>query len=175
MWVGLIQSVEEIKRERLTSPKEGGNSASTLPLDSTASTLPWSLRLPAATLVILGLPSMYRGWDGWMASSTQWTWVWVYSGSWWWTGRPGVLLSKGLQRVGHDWATELNWLNWARTCLNQLLKMPVCLPLSQIHRYKDVHIWLAPSSVQTQSSSSLLPTAEPGFSNSPLLSCKFLF
>ena len=50
-----------------------------------------------------------RGWDGWMASPTQWTWVWVDSGSWWWTGRPGVLQFMGLQRVGHDWATELNW------------------------------------------------------------------
>ena len=49
------------------------------------------------------------GWDGWMASPTQWTWVWVNSGSWWWTGRPGVLQFMGLQRVGHDWATELNW------------------------------------------------------------------
>ena len=44
-----------------------------------------------------------RGWDGWMASSTRWTWVWVDSRSWWWTGRPGV------QKVGHDWATEMNW------------------------------------------------------------------
>ena len=50
-----------------------------------------------------------RGWDGWMSSPTQWTWVWVNSGSWWWTGRPGVLQSMGLQRVRHDWATELNW------------------------------------------------------------------
>ena len=50
-----------------------------------------------------------RGWDGWMASLTRWTWVWVSSGSWWWTGRPGVLWFMGLQRVGHDWATELNW------------------------------------------------------------------
>ena len=48
-----------------------------------------------------------RGWEAWMASPTQWTWVWVNSGSWWWTGRPGVLQSMGLQRVGHDWATEL--------------------------------------------------------------------
>ena len=50
-----------------------------------------------------------RGWDGWMASLTRWTCVWVVSGSWWWTGRPGVLQSVGLQRVEHDWATELNW------------------------------------------------------------------
>ena len=50
-----------------------------------------------------------RGWDGWMASLTWWTWVWVNSRSWWWTGRPGVLQFMGSQRVGHDWATELNW------------------------------------------------------------------
>ena len=49
-----------------------------------------------------------RGWDGWMASPTQYTWVWVDSGSWWRTWRPGVLWLMGSQRVGHDWATELN-------------------------------------------------------------------
>ena len=50
-----------------------------------------------------------RGWDGWMASLTQWTWVWVDSGSWWWTGRPDVLQSMGSQGVGHNRETELNW------------------------------------------------------------------
>ena len=53
-----------------------------------------------------------RGWQSmrwWIASLTRWTWVWVNSGSWWWTGRPGVLKSMGSQRVGHDWVTELNW------------------------------------------------------------------
>jgi len=50
-----------------------------------------------------------RGWDGWMASLTRWMWVWMNSGSWWWTGRPGVLRFMGSQRVGHDWGTELNW------------------------------------------------------------------
>ena len=50
-----------------------------------------------------------RGWDGWMASLTRWTWVWVNSGSCWWTGKPGMLRFMGLQRVRHDWATELNW------------------------------------------------------------------
>ena len=50
-----------------------------------------------------------RGWDGWMASPTQWTWVWVNSWSWWWTGRRGVLQFMGSQRVGHDWETDLNW------------------------------------------------------------------
>ena len=50
-----------------------------------------------------------RGWDGWMASLTRWMRVWVNSGSWWWTRRPGMLWFMGSQRVGHDWATELNW------------------------------------------------------------------
>ena len=50
-----------------------------------------------------------RGWDGWMASLTLWTWVWVNSRSWWWTGRHCVLQSMGSQRVRHDWAIELNW------------------------------------------------------------------
>ena len=54
-----------------------------------------------------------RGWDGWMASLTRWMWVWVNSGSWCWTGRPGVLWFMGLQRVGHYWATELNWTEWS--------------------------------------------------------------
>jgi len=47
-----------------------------------------------------------RWWDGWMESPTQWIWVWVNSGSWWWTGRPGVLWFMGSQRVRHDW---VNW------------------------------------------------------------------
>ena len=50
-----------------------------------------------------------RGWDGWMASLTRWMWVWMNSGSWWWTGRSGVLWFTGSQRVGHDWATDLIW------------------------------------------------------------------
>ena len=50
-----------------------------------------------------------RGWDGWMASPTPWTWVWVNSWSRWWTGRPGELRFMGSQKVGHDWTTELNW------------------------------------------------------------------
>ena len=57
-----------------------------------------------------------RGWDSWMTSPTQWTWVWVGFGSWCWTGRPGMLRFMGLQRVGHDWVTELNWsLNFGFT------------------------------------------------------------
>ena len=49
-----------------------------------------------------------RRWDGWMVLPTQWTWVWLNSGSWWWTGKPGMLQSMGLQRVRYDWTTELN-------------------------------------------------------------------
>ena len=49
------------------------------------------------------------GWGGWMASLTLWTWVWASSGSWWRTGKPGMLRSMGLQRVRHDWVTALNW------------------------------------------------------------------
>ena len=60
-----------------------------------------------------------RGWDGWMTSPTRWTWICVNSRSWWWTRRPGVLRFMGLQRVGHDWATELNW-----TTLNVPMNLP---------------------------------------------------
>ena len=54
-------------------------------------------------------------WDGWMALPTQWTWVWVNSGSLWWTGTPGMLWFMGLQRIGHDWASELNWSTFLAT------------------------------------------------------------
>ena len=50
-----------------------------------------------------------RGWDGQIASLTQWRWIWVNSRSWWWKGKCRVLQSMGSQRVGHDWVTELNW------------------------------------------------------------------
>ena len=81
---------------------------------------PWG-KSPSASLSIQYLPIVGlgaggegddRGWDGWMASLTRWTWVWVNSGRWWWTGRPGMLRFMGSWRVGHDWATELNWTEW---------------------------------------------------------------
>ena len=66
------------------------------------------------------------GWDGWMASPTQWTWVWVGSRSWCWTRRPGVLQFMGSRRVRCDWATELNWTDkynpqkyWIANCTPQ--------------------------------------------------------
>ena len=63
-----------------------------------------------------------RGWDGWMASLTQCTWVWVNSRSWWWTGRPGVLRFIGSQRVGHNWETELNWKEYLLSNWSYLLE-----------------------------------------------------
>ena len=74
--------------------------------------LMWRVDSLEKTLMLGGIGGRRRrgwGWDGWMASPTRWTWVWVNSRSWWWTGRPGVLRFMGSQRVGHDWATELNW------------------------------------------------------------------
>ena len=64
---------------------------------------------PQALYIIKELFWIFKSIYGWMASLTQWTWVWVIAGSWWWTGRPGLLRFMGSQRVGHDWATELNW------------------------------------------------------------------
>ena len=59
-----------------------------------------------------------RGWDGWMASLIWWTWVWVSSGSWWWTGKPGVLQSMGSQRAGHDWVPELTGISGLHIGIN---------------------------------------------------------
>ena len=64
-----------------------------------------------------------RGWDGWMASPTQWIWVWVNSRSWWWTGKPGVLRFRGLQWVGHKWETELNWTELNASFKNILIEL----------------------------------------------------
>ena len=64
-----------------------------------------------------------REWDGWMASPTRWTWVCVNSGSWWWTGRPGMLWFMGSQRVGHDWRSELNWTSLSNN--NHMKQFPV--------------------------------------------------
>ena len=76
------------------------------------------------TLILEGLGAGEgddRGWDGWMASRTRWTWVWVNSGRWWWTGTPGMLLFMRSQRVGHDWATELNWMRTYRVAQGTLM------------------------------------------------------
>ena len=84
------------------------------------------------------------GWDGCMASLTRWTWVWVNSGSWWWTGRPGVLQVMGLQRVGHDWATELNWteLSTHGQTLTRLLKLETMFMNRVLKIFLPVSSWL---------------------------------
>ena len=73
-------------------------------------------------------------------SPTRWTWVWVNSRSWWWTGRPGMLLFMGSQRVGHDWGTELNWLSWwchqtISSSVISLLFLPLIFP--SIHVFSN--------------------------------------
>ena len=80
-----------------------------------------------------------RGWDGWMASPTRWAWVWVNSGSWWWTGRPGVLQFMGLQRVGHDRATELNWTHFLKTRLLSTAYIH-CIKCSRLTHSRNVTI-----------------------------------
>ena len=105
-----------------------------------------------------------RGWDGGMASPTQWTWVWVDSRSWWWTGRPGVLWFMGLQRVGHDWVTELNWfLLLPNTGLDTVAKdmdktvkslcpeeiyIPALHPIA-VGLYRAISWWVSPGWGQT--------------------------
>ena len=69
-----------------------------------------------------------RGWDGWMALLTWWTWMWASSGSWWWTGKPGVLRSMGSQKVGHNWVTKLNWTEFNNLNLHaRCVVMCVCV------------------------------------------------
>ena len=83
-----------------------------------------------------------RGWDGWMASPTRWMWVWVNSGNWWWIGRPDVLWFIGLQRVGHNWATELNWTKLVETVYYKMMLCLLGLFMSNYLRRKHDK-WLA--------------------------------
>ena len=78
-----------------------------------------------------------RGRDGWMASLTWWTWVWVISGSWWWTGKPGILQSMESQRIGHDWTTELNWLYANHWCMCVCVCVCVCVCLCVCERERQ--------------------------------------
>ena len=93
-----------------------------------------------------------RGWNGWMASPTQWTWVWVSSGSWWWTEKPGVLQPMGSQTVGHDWVSELierqtkysfmdEWseVKWKSLSLVWLFVMPWTSPWISLGQNTGVH------------------------------------
>ena len=94
-----------------------------------------------------------RGWDGWMASLTQWTWIWVSSRSWWWTRKPSMLQSMGSQRVRHNRTNELNWkVLWkkvkglvAEWCLTLCNPMDYSLPASSVHGILQARIlaWVA--------------------------------
>ena len=79
-----------------------------------------------------------RGWDGWMASPTQWTWVWVDSGSWWWTVRPGMLQLMGSQRVG--WLSNWTELNWTAYELCDLGQVPFTSLSWKMEDYHTIHI-----------------------------------
>ena len=90
-----------------------------------------------------------RGWDGWVASLTRWTWVWASSRNWWWTGKPGVLQSMGSQRVRHDWVTELNRLRlmllttaWEITKQLNVDHSTVIQHLKQIGKVKKLSKWV---------------------------------
>ena len=78
-----------------------------------------------------------RGWDGWMASPTQWTWVWVNPRSWWWTGEPAMLQSKGSQRIGHNWVTELSWTEAVFKTAEYAVNMKIWLGNQQAFEFTD--------------------------------------
>ena len=92
----------------------------------------------------MGGEGINRGWDGWMASPTQWTWVWVNSRSWWWTGRSGVMQSMGSQSVAHDWVTELNWASffdiWMSSSPSTVLGNTVFPPLNDLTTFVKNHL-----------------------------------
>ena len=118
----------------------------------------WRLTRPSRTNTQKRYPFQYRRlecksrksrdtWSNWMASLTRWTWVWVNSGSWCWTGRPGTLWFMGSRRVRHDWATELNWTELIKLFQHHLLNRLYFLgcisfpPLSRIHSvYSDLFL-----------------------------------
>ena len=112
-----------------------------------------------------------RGWDGWMASLTQWTWVWVISRSWWWTGRPGVLWFMGSQRVEHNWATELNWSE-LKLFFILLVKITSCVSDFQVFLNQcNIFNYSAPIKINTF----IYKNYARNFRNSPtLLSLDFL-
>ena len=115
-----------------------------------------------------------RGWDGWMASLIQGMWVWVNSRSWWWTGRPGMLQFMGLQRVGHDWVTELNWilhcvyvpqLSYPFICWWTSRLLPQFLPASESFPISQLFAW-GGQSTGASALASFLPGKSQGWSPS---------
>jgi len=110
----IVISILQMRKPRLRKLEDSGHYNDH---DYTATVCVWLMKRPWFWERLRGGEGDNRGWDGWMASPTQWTRVWVNTGSWWWTGRPGVLQSVGSQRVAHDWATgtELNWMSGSRS------------------------------------------------------------
>ena len=109
-----------------------------------------------------------RGWDGWMASLTRWMWVWVNSKSWWWTGRPGVLRFIGSQRVGHDWATELNWTEPTKSVI-------ICYAYV-LSRFSHVQLFASLWTVACQAPLSMgFPRIFFSNSKAPILQCSAFF
>ena len=98
--------------------------------------LMWRTDSSEKTLMLAKIEGRRRRWwqrmGWWMASPTQWTWVWVNSGSWWWTGKIGMLRFMGSQRVGHDHATELNWSYFLHNDID-------CSHQQYISEYVDQH------------------------------------
>ena len=129
-WVYIMKAILNHKVTPAQAPGGGGISLGVLwlhPLAAWCKELRWKRRWCWERLK--AGEGDDRGWDGWMASPTQWTWVWASSGSWWWTGRPGVLRVTGSQRVEHD------WLDWTVTlgCGGQgevFIQIGVCEPNS---------------------------------------------
>ena len=140
--------------------------------------LMWRADSLEKTLMLGGVGSRRRrdnrGWDGWVASPTRWTWVWASSGSWWWTGRPGVLRLMGSPRVGHDWATDLSWTRNRQQIPEQgflggrradLLVLPVSLWHVCAVRVVDRslgHVARFSLSVQPREEAVALPPLSPG-------------
>ena len=93
-----------------------------------------------------------RGWDGWMASLTQGTCVWVNSRCWWWIGRPGVLRSIGSQRVRHDWETELHWIHYI------IYTYKKCVYIAYIYVYIYIHTCIFPNALKPWKERSNLST-----------------
>ena len=104
----IVISILQMRKPRLRKLEDSGHYNDH---DYTATVCVWLMKRPWFWERLRGGEGDNRGWDGWMASPTQWTRVWVNTGSWWWTGRAGVLQSLGSQRVRHDWTTEF-WLLW---------------------------------------------------------------
>ena len=97
------------------------------------------------------------GWDGWISSLTQWTWVWVNSKSRWWTGRPGLLQSMELQRVGHDLATEVKWTEYIHMESRKMLPMNLFAGhiFSSVQPLSHVQLSVTPWTAASQASLSI--------------------